>query len=101
MVRARSHCRYSVVGVYKLGYSEGVEDSCFVKGYRKCLTVLIVVGIGYRKEVGLVIGTENFAGRRLVSECVNRSRSLKEDLGRTGLADHNCSEANCIAQNLS
>ena len=87
----RSHCRYFVVGVYKLGYSEGVEDSCFVKGYRKCLTVLIVVGIGYRKEVG----------RRLVSEYVSWSRSLKEDRGKTGLVDHNCSEANCIAQDLS
>ena len=100
-MRARSHCRYFVVGAYKLGYSEGVEDSCSVKGFRKCLTVLIVVGIGYRKEVGLVIGTENFAGHRLVSECVSWGRSLKEDLGRTGLVDHNCSEANCIARDLS
>ena len=101
-MRARSHCRHFVVGVYRLGYSEGVEDSCFVKGCRKWKTVLIVVGMGYRKEVDLVIGTENFAGRRLVSECASWSRSLKEDLGRIGLVDHNCcSEANCIAQDLS
>ena len=71
VVRARSHCRYSVVGVYRLGYSEAVEDSCFVMGYRKCLTVLIVVGIDCRKEVGHVIGTANSAGRRLVMECVS------------------------------
>ena len=101
VVRACSHCRYFVVGVYRLGYSEGVEDSCFVKGCRKCLTVLIVLGMGYRKEFGLVIGTENSAGRRLVSECASWGRSLKEDLGRIGLVDHDCSEANCIAQDLS
>ena len=71
VVQARSHCRYSVVGVYRLGYSEAVEDSCFVMGYRKCLTVLIVVGRGCRKEVGHVIGTANSAGRRLVMECVS------------------------------
>ena len=101
MVRARSHCRYFVVGVYKLGCFEGVEDSCFVKGYHRCLTVLIVVDTDCRKEVGHVIGTENSADHRLVSECVSWSRSLKEDLGRTGLVGHNCSEANCIAQDLS
>ena len=31
-VRVRRHCRCSVVGVCRLGYSEEVEDSCFVKG---------------------------------------------------------------------
>ena len=72
-----------------------------MKGCRKWKTVLIGVGMGYRKEVDLVIGTKNFAGRRLVSECASWSRGLKEDLGRIGLAVHNCPEANCIAQNLS
>ena len=97
----RSHCSYLVVGVYKLGYSAGAEDSCFVKGYRKCLTVLIVVGMDYMKVVGLVIDTENSAAHRLVSECASWSRSLKEDLGRIGLVDYNCSAENCIAQDLS
>ena len=72
-----------------------------MKGYRKCLTGLIVVDIGCRKEVGHVIGTPNSAGRRLVSECASWSRSLKEDLGRTGLVDRNCSGENCIAQDQS
>ena len=98
VVRAHRHCRYFVAGVYKLGYSEGVEDSWFVKGCHKRLTVLMEEGIGYRKEVGLVIGMENSAGHRLVSECVSWSRSPKEDLGRTGLIDHDCLEVNCIAQ---
>ena len=99
-MRARSRCRYFVVGVYKLGYSEGVEDSYFVKGYRKCLMVLIVVGMDYMKEVGLGIDTENSAAHRPVSECASWGRSL-EDLGRIGLVDHDCSKGNCIAQDLS
>lgn len=65
-----------------------------MKGCRKCLTVLIVAGIDYRMEVGLV----NYAGRRLVSECVSWNMSPKANLKRTGLADHSCFETYCIDQ---
>lgn len=94
VVQARKRCRRFAVGAYKLVCSEGVEGSCFVKGCRRCLTVLIVAGIDHRMEVGLV----NYAGRRLVSGCVSWNMSPKANLKRTGLADHSCFETYCIDQ---
>ena len=98
VVRARRRCKCFVVGVYKLGYFEGVEDSCFVKGWRRYLTVRIVAGIDYRMKIGLVVGMEESAGRRLVLECVSWKMSLMEDQKRTGLVDHSCFEMHCIVQ---
>lgn len=94
VVRARKRCRRFAVGAYMLGCSEGVGGNCFVKGCRKCLTVLIVAGIDYRMEVALV----NYAGRRAVSECVSWNMRPKANLKKTGLADHSCFETYCIDQ---
>ena len=97
-MRARRCCRCFVVGVCKLDCSEGVEDSCFVKGCRNCVTVLDVADIDCRMEVGLVAGMEDCAGRRPVSEFVGWSMRSKENLGRTGLVDRSCFEGIGIAQ---
>ena len=63
VVRVDRRCSYFVVGMYRLGCSEEVEDSCFVKECRKNLTVLFVVYIDCRVKVGLVVGMEDCAGR--------------------------------------
>lgn len=112
-------CRCFAVEVCRLGCSGEVEDSYFAQGYRKHQIVLVAARIGYRMEVGLVIGIEDSAGRNsgcvglAVKEgrvgfagyrraCARESwrRSSKEDLRRTDLVDHNCFEANRIAQRL-
>lgn len=98
VVRAHRRCRCFAVGVYKPGCSEGAEDSCFAKGCRKCVTVLIAADIDYRMEVDLVVGMEDHAGRRPVSVCVGWSMRSKENLGRTGLVARSCFEGNGIAQ---
>lgn len=115
VVRVHRRCRCFVVGgVCRLGCSEGVGDSCFVKGCRRCWTVLAVARIDCRRAVGLVVGMEDSAGRssscavkegrvgsagcRLVWELGSWDKSSKEDRGRTGLVDRNGFEANCIAQ---
>ena len=101
VARGRRRCRYSVVEEYKLGCSEGVEDSCFVKGCCKSVTVLIAADIDYRMEVDLVVGMEDCPGHRPVSECVGWNMRSKENLGRTGLVAHSCFEGNGIAQHPS
>ncbi len=56
VVRVRKRCRHLAVGVYRLGYSGGVEDSCAVMACHKHLAVLIEAGIDYRVAVGFVVG---------------------------------------------
>ncbi len=117
VVRVRKRCRHLVVGVYRLGYSGGVEDSCSVMVCHKHLAVLTEAGIDYRVAVGFVVGMEDFggrswrfvglaakecrvgsAGRTPVWECGSWRRDSKGDLGRTGLAGRNCFETRGIAQ---
>ncbi len=117
VVRVRKRYRYFVVGVCRLGYSGGVEDSYFVMVCHKHLAVLIEAGIDYRVAVGLVVGMEHSggrswrpvglaakecrvgsAGRTPVWESGSWRRNSKGDLGRAGLAGRNCFETECIAQ---
>ena len=76
MVRVRRRCRRLVVGGCTLGCSEEVEGSWFVQGFRRRIVGAAVARIGYRVEVGLVLGMENSVGRNsnLVGLAVKEGR---------------------------
>lgn len=78
--RVRRGCRRFVVAARRLVYSPEVEDSCFVKGCRKHMTVLVVACTDCRMEVGPAVGMEDSAGRN------SRFVGLAVKNGRVGFA---------------
>ena len=98
VVRVGKRCRCFVGGACRLGCFVGVADSCFVWRCCRRIVGIVVARIGCKVEVGLVIGREDFAGRRPMLEVGSWRRSSKEDLGKFGLVDRNYFEANCTGR---